>query len=309
MSGDAVELPVGGVVRKKANLAARQQEMARLAQLADVLGMRAAEVAAVQEDIAEQAFRAQAADVLRGTGGAALSPERQQYLDEIAKQLRLPAAKAAKAVRDVRTELLGAAASMDESGAPGGGAPRWTVDKVLQAHREGIDVQQALEEGPRRALLRREMDKRLSDGKAKFDAKLLLDELPKILGVDERKLNALLRELVGSRKRMLLVQAVSQHRQKRGGELAASLNNLISAYRAQPEKGGNNAGAATWSDRDELKEIYGAYCARVDDAAKRAELAGLFGLSEDERGEVVGAAAAALDRVRLQQQDDDADFF
>lgn len=83
-----------------------------------------------------------------------------------------------------------------------------------------------------------------------------------ILGIDERKLNGLLRELIGSRKRMLLVQAVSQHRQKRGADIVVSLNNLLSAYRAQPEKGGNG-GAVTWGEREELKDIYGAYCARV----------------------------------------------
>jgi hypothetical protein len=39
MSGDVVELPVGGVIRKKTNLAARQTEMVRLQQLGDLMGM------------------------------------------------------------------------------------------------------------------------------------------------------------------------------------------------------------------------------------------------------------------------------
>jgi hypothetical protein len=43
--------------------------------------------------------------------------------------------------------------------------------------------------------------------------------------------DALVKELVGSRKRMLLVQAVSQHRQKRNSDAVTSLSNLISAYR------------------------------------------------------------------------------
>ena len=40
---------------------------------------------------------------------------------------------------------------------------------------------QALDEGPRRMLLRREIEKRLTDGKAKFNAKLLLEELPQVI--------------------------------------------------------------------------------------------------------------------------------
>ena len=47
MSGDVVELPVGGAVRKKQNLGARQAEMARLSALGDLLGMNQAEVRGV----------------------------------------------------------------------------------------------------------------------------------------------------------------------------------------------------------------------------------------------------------------------
>jgi len=71
--------------------------------------------------------------------------------------------------------VLGASAQMEEAG-----GQKWTVERVLQAHKEGIDLKEALEESTRRVLLRRELDKRLGDGKAKFNAKLLLEELPKV---------------------------------------------------------------------------------------------------------------------------------
>jgi hypothetical protein len=60
---------------------------------------------------------------------------------------------------------------------------------------------------------------------------------------------------------MLLVQAVSQNRQKRGTDAITSLNNLISAYRALPEKGG--VGAVQWGEHEELKELFGLYCSKV----------------------------------------------
>jgi hypothetical protein len=209
---------------------------------------------------------------------------------------------------------------------------------------------------------------------------------PQILGIEERRLNALLRELVGSRKRMLLVQAVSQHRQKRPSDVAFSLNNLISAYRAQPEKGGNK-GAVQWGEREEVKELFGTYCAKVggrgpgaggwglgaggwgpgaggwppglragrlgieggagawrrprgarrppprpapgrlaahfslprfppvpslfkvEDEAKREELADLFGLTEAEREEARSSAGALSARLRQTGADDDESFF
>ncbi|KIY96976.1 hypothetical protein MNEG_10986 [Monoraphidium neglectum] len=299
MSGDVVEMPAGGVIRKKTNLQARQAEMVRLQHLGELLGMTPVEVAAVHEDLSEQAFKSQAQEVLRGTG--TLSPERSAYLEEMRRQLSLPQDKADKIVREVRSEVLGSTAALEEAG-----GQKWTVERVLQAHRDGVDMERALEEGPRRALLRREIDRRLSDGKAKFDAQLLLVDLPKILGVDQRRVDALLRELVGSRKRMLLVQAVSHHRQKRGGELAATLNNLLSSYRAVPDKGGSNV--VQWGEREELKEIFGAYATKVEDPAKRAELAALFGLSDEELDSALGGAGAVLDRIRLQQDDEDTFF-
>ncbi len=46
----------------------------------------------------------------------------------------------------------------------------------------------------------------------------MLKKLPAMLGLDERKIKTVVKELVASRKRMLLVQAVSQFRQKRPSE-------------------------------------------------------------------------------------------
>lgn len=48
---------------------------------------------------------------------------------------------------------------------------------------------------------------------------------------------------------------------------------------------------------------------QVDDASKRDEIATLFGLTPEERQEVLGAAAVALDRIRQQHGEDDDSFF
>lgn len=62
-----------------------------------------------------------------------------------------------------------------------------------------------------------------------------------------------------------MVQAVSQHRQRRPGDAAVSMLNLISAYRAQPEQTaeGGAVGAVQWGEREELKDLYGIFCAKV----------------------------------------------
>jgi hypothetical protein len=69
--------------------------------------------------------------------------------------------------------MVGASAALEEAG-----GQKWTVDRVLEEHKAGTDVKKALEDPARRVLLRREVDRRLGDGRAEFDAKLLLQELP-----------------------------------------------------------------------------------------------------------------------------------
>eukprot|EP00878_Enallax_costatus_P008337 GHUV01008715.1.p1 GENE.GHUV01008715.1~~GHUV01008715.1.p1 ORF type:complete len:884 (+),score=360.27 GHUV01008715.1:261-2912(+) len=297
MSGDVVELPVGGVIRKKSSLVTRQAEMNRLQQLGDILSMSMAEVSAVHGDLAEQAFKSQATEVLRGSGS--LSEERKQYLEELRTQLNLPKDKGDKIIREVRTEVLGAAAALDQE-------ERWTVDKVMKMHGEGVTVSKALEEPQRRMLLRKEIDKKLNDGKAEFDANFLLKELPSILAIDDRRVRMLLKELVGARKRMLLVQAVSQHRQRRPGDAATSMSNLISAYRAQPEEHpeGGSVGVVQWGEREELKELYGIFCTKVTDQSKRDELAGLFGLTEEDKLDVITSTDKQADKAKQEQEEE-----
>ncbi len=58
----------------------------------------------------------------------------------------------------MRTEVLGAAAAFE-------GEERWTLDKVTKMASEGVDMTKVLEEPQRRMMLRKEMDKRLNDGK------------------------------------------------------------------------------------------------------------------------------------------------
>ncbi|KAF8060559.1 SULTR2 [Scenedesmus sp. PABB004] len=300
MSGDVVELPVGGVIRKKSSLVTRQAEMARLQQLGDLLGMGMPEVAAVHNDLAEQAYRSQAQDVLRGSGS--LSEERKTYLEELRAQLNIGKEAADKIIREVRTEVLGAAAALE-------GEERWTIDKVLGMHKEGVSIPKMLEEPQRRMLLRKEIDRRLNDGKGEFDADLLLRELPAVLDIEDRRVRMLIKELVGARKRMLLVQAVSQHRQRRPGDAVTSLLNLVSAYRAAPEEsapGAGSVGVVQWGEREELKDLYGIFAAKVADAAKREELAGLFGLSPEDTADILASSGKTADKLRVEAEEEAA---
>ena len=109
--------------------------------------------------------------MLRGTGN--LTTERAAYLEEMRKQLQLPEDKAQKIIREVRpaaaplavllgwalcrgppgrmhprrpptyrpppaqlrTEMVGVTAALEEAG-----GEKWTIDRVLDSHKKGIDV-------------------------------------------------------------------------------------------------------------------------------------------------------------------------
>ena len=59
----------------------------------------------------------------------------------------------------------------------------------------------------------------LPAGSGELNADFILRKLPyEVLSLEEFKVKSMIKELVLSRKRMLLVQAVSQHRQKRPSE-------------------------------------------------------------------------------------------
>uniref|UniRef100_A0A7S0S6E9 Uncharacterized protein n=1 Tax=Chlamydomonas leiostraca TaxID=1034604 RepID=A0A7S0S6E9_9CHLO len=294
MTGDTVELPVGGVIRRKTSNEARQADMARLQALADLLGMTQMEVVGVQADLAEQAYKAQATEVMRS---GPMNEEKAQYLEQMRTQLGLPKEQADKALKAARTEVYGSAAAAEDGG-------RWTLERITDVVEKGGSVEGLVEEVTRRNLFRKEFERKVSDGSGTFDADYMLHKLPAMLGLEERKVKQIVKELVGTRKRMLLVQAVSQHRQRRPQDVATSLNNLLSATRAMPEKE-----PLSWTEPSELRELYGIFCAKDDDASKREELAALFGLSEsDAEAARAGAGAKTSTAGGAAHHDDDAIF-
>ncbi|GLC39997.1 hypothetical protein PLESTB_000120100 [Pleodorina starrii] len=298
MSGEVVELPVGGVIRKKSNAQARQAEMTRLQSLADVLGMSGAEVMAAQSDLAEQAYKAQASEVMR-TGP--MNEEKIQYLEEMRSQLGLSKEIGDKVLKAARTEVYGSASAAEDG--------KWTIDRVLEMHKNGANVENLMEEVTRRNLFRKEIIKKVTDGSGDADSAHYLQALPAALALPANKVRLIVKEEVATRKRMLLVQAVSQFRQRRVHEAVTSLQNLLSCVALQPEEG-----PIPWKERGELQEVYGLYCAKEESEPKRSTLRHVLGLSEAEAVEI--AATASMDAAakkggaasRLDDDDDDSFF-
>lgn len=71
----------------------------------------------------------------------------------------------------------------------------------------------------------------LSSGTGEFNRTHFLEELPKQLGIKERRVKSALEGLARDRKRSTLVQSVSYLRQKKVDEAVKSLNNLVACHK------------------------------------------------------------------------------
>lgn len=293
MSGEVVELPVGGTIRKKTNAQARQAEMTRLSTLADVLGMQPQEVMAAQSDLAEQAYKAQATEVLRS---GPMNEEKVQYLEDMRTQLGLTKEVGDKVLKAVRTEVYGSAGAAEDG--------KWTLERVLEMHKSGASVENLMEEVTRRNLFRREVIKKVTDGSGDAERSYYFETLPSALALPPNKVRLIVKEEVSTRKRMLLVQAVSQFRQRRVNEAVTSLQNLLSCVALMPEDT-----AMAWKEKGELQEVYGLYCAKEENEGKRTTLRHVLGLSEEEAVEIAATASVDGPAKRSIADDDDDNFF
>lgn len=71
----------------------------------------------------------------------------------------------------------------------------------------------------------------LTSGTGDFDHHRFIEELPKKLGIKERKVKSAIEGLAKDRKRSTLVQSISYLRQRNGDEAVKSLNNLLACHK------------------------------------------------------------------------------
>eukprot|EP00798_Chlamydomonas_sp_ICE-L_P010243 gene10243-8160_t len=294
MAGETVTLPAGGMIRKKNSRTTQHIEAVRLAQVGGILGMTMTEMDATRAELSEDAYKEQ---VLEVTRSGAMTEESKEYLQELRMKMGVSKEAGERILKAVRMELSGNAAAEEENGG------RWTLERAIQFHKAGGSAETVMEEVTRRNLFRREFTHAVSDGTGNLDADYLLKKLPEILDLPPRKVAMIVKELAGTRRRMLLVQAVSQLRSKRGGDAAKSLNNLISCCKAIPEKE-----PMLWNEMQELLDLYQAYCETEANAEKRSVLQSVLGLTDEEASDL-SAASKADDVARVAINSDDEGFF
>eukprot|EP00887_Chlorella_sp_A99_P004420 scaffold30.g4420.t1 len=128
-------------------------------------------------------------------------------------------------------------------------------------------------------------------------------QLPADLGLEAAKARKVVEEQARDRKRTQLVQAVSYLRQRKLGEAAKSLNNVVSCEAAVP------GGGTKWEQAEEVADLYSGYVTQQEgDEAKREAVQRVLGLSDSEAAALRDVVAAGGFKV-AQQAEEEAAFF
>ena len=290
LSGETVRMPMGGTMTVNRDAS----EFARLDQLASVLGLAPADVAGVQAELAEQAFRQQ---VQNAVGGGVLSPDRAAELEALRQKMGLPKDAADRVIKSVQAERVAGGLQADSKR----GAV--TLQTLLDMKDAGVDVKAAVGQEMRQALYNQELAARLANGRGDFDADATLTRLPADLGLAVDKCRAEAARLAKDKRRVTLVQAVSSLRQRDGRGAARALNNLLSCERAAPA-----AEPLQWTPRGELEGLYAAYLKAEADEGKREGVRALLGLTADEAARTASAASAGAAAVAAAAEEEEALF-
>eukprot|EP00798_Chlamydomonas_sp_ICE-L_P014703 gene14703-20743_t len=290
MSAEA-KLPVGQEKLEDGS-SVREAELKRLSLLGVLLGMDETDIGAVHRSASEDVYKDEVKDIMR----AGQLTDRSDYLEDLRSQLDIPSGVVDKLQKEVRDDISGSGGMTEDSA-------KWTLERVTKLHETGGNVENVMEETSRRNLFRKELERGISDGTGELQSEYILEKLPRVLVLDKRKVAMVLKELVGSRRRVLLVQAISQLRQKQRAAVVVSLNNLISCNRALPE-----TETVPWTEPQELKDLFQAYCLQVEDASKRSVLQALFGYSDEQALDLLTASKSPTGLQAVVQEDEDSIF-
>jgi hypothetical protein len=265
MTGDQVYAPMGSTITIERDAS----EFARLSQLGDVLGMNPFEVSEVHRGLAEQAFRANAQQLLGGDG--LLTRDKTEQLGELQKQLGLPDETAQKVIRGITSGKQ--TANLQALVATG----KLTLEDVEAMAAGGVDVGNALSADLRMGLFRKEVEKALSNGQGVWDGPRWLDTAPTALGLDAAKAAAEVVKVAGDKRRAQLVQAVALLRQRDTAAVLSSLANLRAATQAV---GPADAKPMDWPVKEELMDLYSVAAAANSPEDQLAALAATLALDD-----------------------------
>ena len=277
IEGEYVDGPMGLKVQVQRDMSVT---MKQLNQFADLMGLSAVDVAGVQRDFSESAYKAAAERILGTT--AAPDAAGAGQLKEMQAQLGISDEDAQRIVKQLTGRKV--MAGLKQQVAQG----NVSLETIKQMKATGMDVEKAVGKPARMTIFKKAVENALSTGTGDVEADALRVSLIDDLALERGRAERDLGEIAGNRKKDAMVQAVSFLRQQRREDSIRALNNLIACAQFVPEP-------VDWSMRGEKEDLFMMYVRAVKDDAKRQRLAAAFDISGEDAEVLIATAGSAAD--------------
>lgn len=261
ITGEVTTVPFGAQIATKKD----NSEFLLLNQLGRILGMTGKEIVEVHRNFAEQAFMKQAEVIL---ADGQLTKARIEQLNEVQKQVGLPAEYAQKVIKNITTTKM--AAAIETAVSQG----RIGIQQVRELKEANIDLDSMISERLRESLFRKTVEEIFSSGTGVFNEAEVYEKIPSDLSIDADKAKGVVKELAKTRLSNSLVQAVALLRQRNRDGVISSLNDMLACDMAVP------AEPLSWSSPEELADLYCIYLKSIPKPEKLTRLQHLLGISD-----------------------------
>ncbi|XP_073112675.1 protein TIC110, chloroplastic [Elaeis guineensis] len=261
LSGEVTVVPFGAQITTKKD----NTEYLLLNQLGGILGLTGKEIVEIHRNLAEQAFMKQAEVIL---ADGQLTKARIEQLNEVQKQVGLPAEYAQKVIKNITTTKM--AAAIETAVSQG----RIGIQQVRELKEANVDLDSMISERLRENLFRKTVEEIFSSGTGVFDDEEVYQKIPSDLSIDAEKAKGVVQDLAKARLANSLVQAVALLRQRNREGVVSSLNDMLACDMAVPSE------PLSWSSPEELADLYCVYLKSIPKPEQLSRLQYLLGISD-----------------------------
>ncbi|KAJ4966622.1 hypothetical protein NE237_018471 [Protea cynaroides] len=284
LTGEVTNIPFGAQITTKKD----NSEYLLLNQLGGILGLTGKEIVEVHRSLAEKAFRQQAEVIL---ADGKLTKDKIEQLNEVQKQVGLPAEYAQKVTKSItRTKMAAAIETAISQG-------RLDIKQIWELKEANVELDSMISESLRENLFKKTVDEIFSSGTGEFDNEEVYEKIPSDLIINAEKAKGVVHELARTRLSNSLIQAVALLRQRNDKGVVSSLNDMLACDKAVP------AEPLSWEVPQELPDLFTIYLKSDAAPEKLSRLQYLLGVSDS-----TAAALREMGDRGLFDTDDNDDF-
>ncbi|KAF5186744.1 hypothetical protein FRX31_023661 [Thalictrum thalictroides] len=285
ITGEVTKIPFGAQITTKKD----NSEFLLLNQLGAILGLTVTETVEVHRSLAEQAFRQQAEVIL---ADGQLTKARIDQLNEVQKQVGLPAEHAQKVIKSITRSKM---ASAIETAVSQG---RLSIKQIRELKEASVDLDTMVSESLRENLFKKTIDEIFSSGTGDFDEEEVYTKIPSDLNINIEKAKGVVHELAKTRLANSLIQAVALLRQRNQTGVVSSLNDMLACDKAVP------AEPLSWEVSEELADLFAIFQKSDPSPQKLSRLQYLLGISDS----TAAALKDSSDRLPLVPEEEEFVF-